>query len=208
MPKTEKQKKMPEFDQALISAAGDSALSAVSKAGSSAEALIAAWVQAGNAAAVNEIAERGEGGARKAARRGINVLKSRGIAIPARPTIATVTGPAQSETWEAWMFAPDSQGTVLVALAGRTPTSRLRCAFVFLSETVGVRRIDNMELSQSQLRETLGNALSGADYKPVKVSIEYARHRIAAARQRQKERGLLEPLGLGSAKSLLEPVPA
>ena len=90
MPKTEKQNTEHVFDDALLAASGDTALAAVSTAGSGAEALVAAWIKAGNAEAVNEVAERGAGSIRKAARRGINVLKSRGVPIPVRRMVASV----------------------------------------------------------------------------------------------------------------------
>jgi hypothetical protein len=196
------------LDASLVAASADAALDAVAKAGGAAEALIGAWIKAGNAAAVNEVAERGTGAPRKAARRGLNVLKARGIAIPARSRVVHVAGAPESESYEAYMLAPDSVGTTLLVLAARTKTSRLRSAFVFLNDAVGVQRVDIMELSQSQLRDSLNNALRGGEYKPVKVPVEWARKRVADARQRQKERGLLEPLGLDSAKNLLEPVPA
>ena len=207
MPKTQNTKTTASVDSALLAAKGEAALAAALKA-DNAVALINAWVGAGNAEAVNEVAERGSGAARKAARRGINVLKARGVTIPSRRTVTNVAGPAEAELQEGYLLAPDSSGTVLIVVATRTASSRLRCAFVFVNEGVGVQRIDNVELSQSQLRESLNNAIRGGDYKPVKVPVEYARQRIAEARQRQKERGLLEPLGLGTARSLLEPVPS
>jgi hypothetical protein len=208
MPKTAKPKTTSAIDPALISANAESALDAASKA-SNAEALIDAWVGASNAEAVSEVAERGSGSARKAARRGLNVLKARGVTIPARRTVvASVAGPAESESQEGWLLAPDSTGTALIVIASRTPSSKVRCAFVFVNDNVGVQRVDNTELSQSQLRESLNNAIRGGDYKPVKVPVEYARQRVAQARAKQKERGLLEPLGLSSARALLEPVPS
>lgn len=205
MPKT-KTNTSSAIEPALLGAKGDAALEAALKA-PDAEALVNAWVGAGNAEAVSEVAERGSGAARKAAKRGINVLKARGVTIPKRSTVASVAGPVEAETQEGWLLAPDSTGTVLIVVASRTPSSRLRCAFVFVNANLGVQRVDNLELSQSQLRESLNNAIRGGDYKPVKVPVEYARQRVAQARERQKERGILEPLGLATARALLEPVP-
>ena len=111
MAKTEKAQNQPAIDTALVAASAEGAIAAVTQAGGAAEALIGAWVKAGNAAAVNEVAERGSGAARKAARRGINVLKSRGVSIPARSSVTRVTGARESEIHEAYMLAPDSIGT-------------------------------------------------------------------------------------------------
>ena len=80
MPESEK-KPAAAFDDNLLGLSGDAALAAVTKAGSGAEALVAAWVKAGNAAAVNEVAEHGAGGVRKAARRGINVRPATGARL-------------------------------------------------------------------------------------------------------------------------------
>ena len=78
------QPKSSSFDASLLETGAADALSAVDKAGELAVQLVEAWIKAGNAAAVSEVAERGSGAARKTARRGLNVLKSRGIPIPER----------------------------------------------------------------------------------------------------------------------------
>jgi hypothetical protein len=143
-------------------------VAAASKAGDRAAALVEQWILRGNAAAVAEVAEHGTGAARKAARRGINVLKSRGIAIPATRRVATLGSPRGEEKLEAWMMAPDAAGNVLLVVAARSPASRYRAAFVFLNDGVGVFRVENGELGQAQLRESLAKVLPGAQYKPVK----------------------------------------
>src|SRR5688500_15805191 len=118
MPKTQNTKTTAAVDPALLAAKGDAALAAALKT-DNAEALINAWVGAGNAEAVNEVAERGSGAARKAARRGINVLKARGVTIPTRRTVTSVAGPAEAEQQEGYLLAPDSSGTVLIVVASR-----------------------------------------------------------------------------------------
>lgn len=198
----------PAFEPALLDATADDALSALDRAGSRGNALVEAWIKQGNAAAVSEVAERGTGAARKTARRGLNVLRSRGIAIPERRRVAVVAGPPAEETFEAWMLAPDTAGNVLLVVTAHAPTSRYRAAFVVLHDVLGVHRVDTAVLSQSQLKETMGRVLPGAAYKPVRVGVEWARARIAAARKRHAETGVPEPLGLASAANLLEPVPA
>jgi hypothetical protein len=195
------------FDASLLSAAPEGALAATSKAGERAEALVEAWVKAGNAGAVNEVAERGSGKARKAARRGLNVLKARGVAIPERTRVVSVGGGKEQVIEEAWLIAPDTQGTSVVTIASRTPTSRSRVVFAFLNPAVGVVRVNNGEISQSQLKDSLAQTAPGGSYKPVGVPVAWARQRIAEARRLQKERQTAEPLGMASAEALLEPVP-
>jgi hypothetical protein len=175
------------FDQALLDASPDQALAAVTKAGERAEDLVSAWVKASNAGAVNEVAERGSGKPRKAARRGLNVLRARGVSIPDRARVASLAGPREQIIEEAWLVAPDTQGTSIVAIASRTPSSRSRAVFAFLNPNVGVFRVTNAEVSQSQLKESLAQSAPGGAYKPVSVPVGWIRQRIAEARRFQKE---------------------
>ncbi|HYQ44624.1 MAG TPA: hypothetical protein VER11_21720 [Polyangiaceae bacterium] len=191
-----------------LSASAENALAALGRAGENAVALVEAWVKAGNAAAVNEASERANGPARKAARRGLNVLKSRGIAIPTTNHVTSVTGEKSPEIAEALMLAPDSGGSVCLVITSRSPTSRTHSVFVYLHDDFGIHRVNVGDLSQSQLKDALARALPGADYRPVKVPVGWARARIAAARQKHAARGVPEPLGFATAQSLLEPVPS
>ncbi len=196
------------IDAALVSVEADGALDALEQAGDQAAALIAAWIKQNNAGAVQEVAERGAGKSRKAARRGLNVLKSRGVEPPERHHVANLGGSHGEETFEAYMLAPDTAGNVLLVVTAHAPASRIRSVFVFLNDEQGVQRIDQGVLSQSQLRDSLARVLPGADYKPIKVPVQWARSRIAAARRKHAETRRPEPLGLDSAAELLEPVPA
>jgi len=197
-----------DFDATLLQAAGNDALASLGKAGPRAPQLVEAWVKAGNAHAVAEVAEHGEGAARKAARRGLNVLKSRGIALPEPARVSAVAGAKASPQTEAFLLSPDSLGNVLLAITTRNPTSRGKVAFVYLHDALGVHRVDVGELSQSQLKDALAKALPGARYKAVPVPVDWVRFRIAEARKRHVERKLPEPLGFARADSLLNPVPA
>src|SRR5450432_1635701 len=197
-----------KFAAADLSASAETALAALERAGAQSGALVEAWVKAGNAAAVNEASERAEGAARKAARRGLNVLKARGIAVPIEHHVTSVAGEKFPEIEEALLLAPDSGGSVCLAITSRSVTSRAHSVFVFLHDDFGVHRVNVGDLSQSQLKEALARALPGAEYRPVKVPVAWARGRIAAARKAHAARGLPEPLGFSSAASLLEPVPS
>lgn len=194
------------FDAKLLSTSASDALASLSQVGARAPELVEAWVKAGNAAAVAEAAERADGGARKAARRGLNVLKARGVAVPEPARVSALGGSKPSEQTEALLLAPDSMGNVLIAITTRSLTSRSKVAFVYLNDQVGVHRVDVGELSQSQLKDALAKALPGAPYKAVSVPVDWARRRIADARSRHTERGVPEPLGFARAKELLSPV--
>ncbi len=196
------------FDAKLLSSSASDALASLSQAGAKAPELVEAWVKAGNAAAVVEAAERAEGAARKTARRGLNVLKARGVSIPEAARVSAVSGAKAPEQTDAFLLAPDSVGNVLIAIATRSLTSRGKVAFVYLNDEQGVHRVDVGELSQSQLKDALAKALPGARYKAVEVPVEWARRRIAEARGRHAQSKVPEPLGFSRAKELLEPVPA
>jgi hypothetical protein len=196
----------PTLPAELVNVSGENALQAITKAGMRAEALVLAWVQAGNAAAVNEVAESGQGAARKAARRGLNVLKARGVAIPERARVVNVSGPKATEITEAWLLAPDGNGVSLITIATRTVTSRSQAVMVFLNPAVGIYRVNVLEASQSNLKDAMQGALTGGAYKPVAVPVPWARKRIAETRARQKERGIAEPLGFAGSEALLGPV--
>jgi hypothetical protein len=191
-----------------LSASAEQALAALERAGDQSGTLVEAWVKAGNAGAVNVAAERGVGPARKAARRGLNVLKARGVSVPAERHVASVAGEKAPEVAEALMLAPDSGGSVCLVLTSRSATSRAHSVFVYLHDDFGIHRVNVGDLSQSQLKDTLARALPGADYRPVKVPVSWARGRIAAARKAHALRGVPEPLGFASAASLLEPIPS
>jgi hypothetical protein len=195
------------FDAQLLNATASDALSSLARAGGKAPELVEAWVKHGNAAAVVEAAERADGAARKAARRGLNVLKARGVALPEVSRVVAVAGEKPTQQLEAFMLSPDSMGNVLLAITTRSATSRSKVAFVYLNDDFGVHRVDVGELSQSQLKDALAKALPGARYKAVTVPVEWARRRIADARARHAAQNIPEPLGFARAQSLLTPVP-
>lgn len=194
------------FDRAALDADASGALAALSGAGPRAEALVDAWVKAGNAAAVAAAADGAEGKARKAARRGLNVLKSRGVAIPAATRVASIGGDKGPETVEGWLLPPDTNGVTLLAVTSRTPASRYRVVFAFLAPDGGVIRATTGEMSQSDLKDAFQRASRGT-YRAVKVPVEYARFRIADARKKQKDRGLPETFGFAGSEALLEGAP-
>ncbi len=195
------------FDAPTLQTPPEGVLAAIERAGKDAAALVEAWVATENTAAVVEAAETASGAARKAARRGLNVLKARRIPIPERPHVSKLITP-EAETVKAWLLPPDTNGTILLALAAHSASRRYRTVFVFLHDGLGVHRVDNGSLSQSQLKESLRQAAPDKSLRAVEVPVEWARYRIAEARRRHVERRVPEPLGFASAASLLEPIPA
>lgn len=197
-----------QFDSTLLSASSEDALNALAKAGDSALLLIEAWVANNNSNAVAAAAELATGPARKAARRGLNILKSRGVAVPSRGRVATVTQINTVPTVRAWVMPPDASGGVVVVLAAHTPTRRCRTAFVYLHDDFGIHRVESGEQSMTQLKEAMSRLAPGTNLRPVEVPLDWARARVVRARKQHDTSGRPQPLGLATIARLLEPAPA
>lgn len=195
-----------DWDPKTLDCDASAALGAIDKAGARAPALIDAWTAQSNAAALSEVAERGSGTLRKAARRAVNVLKARGIKIPERHRVATLASAPEPEQLEAWLIPPDSSGAVVVALGAHSTAKRGRACMVFLHDGFGISRVETGELSHSALKEAIAK-LPLPGLKPISVPTDWARHRIAAALARHRANGVPDPLGLTNARSLIEPTP-
>jgi hypothetical protein len=197
--------KKTDFAAALLTTSADEAVAAL-KTVPDAEALIAAWSEAQNAGAIQEIAECGAGNARKAARRALNVLKARGIQPPPRSRIAKLAENTESAP-VAWLLPPDGAGFLLLAVARELAGGACRAAIVTLNDQMGVFRVENVDTTPSKLAHSLAQALPGLGLTGVSVPLDWARYKIANARAVHTSRKTPEPMGLMSAKSLLEPLP-
>lgn len=198
----------PSFAADVLAASGAGALDAARQAGPRAVELVEAWVRAGNGAAVAELAERGEGPARKAARRGLNVLRARGTKVESAPRVSSLIAEKESRaSVDAWLVPPDAMGTTLFVIASRSATTRTEGGFFYVHDELGVQGANVGTLSGSGLKDALKRSAQ-AGGEAVRIPVEYARQRIAHAREQQKTRGIPEPLGMTSARSLLEPTPS
>ncbi len=184
----------------------ENALGAAAQAGAQAEKLVLAWREAGNAAALLQVAEEGTGDARKAAKRALAVLKSRGVAIPERQRVARLSAPSQ-ETEEAFMTAPDGALNVFIVLARWPKERRGKAVFILLRDGVGLLNLRIAEIAQSGLKTEV-RRIAGERARLCPVPVEWARARVAAARAKNAENKLPVPLGLDSANELLGPVPS
>lgn len=172
-------------------------------------ALVEAWVQHGNVAAVAAVADANSGAARKAARRGLNVLRSRGAVPPPRTHVTRLAPPDPSPVEdEAYLLAPDSSGSELIAIARRGQSGRTTATFVIFNDAYGVLRVDNDELSRSRFVARIEQAHSELGYRAVRVPAPWARWRVARALETHARRGVPEPLGVTTARPLLQPVPS
>lgn len=197
-----------DFDAEVLAAGWDRALEALKSAGDAAPALVDAWLGASNAEAIAAAAESEDasGAARKAARRALNVLKSRGATIPTRPRVVRLAED-RAEVVEATLIPPDSSGTEAIAITSRDTSGRYRIAEVIVRDSVGVLHAGAGWLSGSQIKEGRARAYENLGTAPVPVSLEWARHRIAAAKRQNAVSGQVVPLGFEGCRDLIEPAP-
>jgi hypothetical protein len=196
------------FDQELIEADAEGAAGAIAKAGDRSRDLIDAWVAAKNAAAVAAVAEdeRAPGPARKAARRGLNVLKARGIRVPERTHVARIAGDG-IEDYEAWFVPPDGGGTAVVAIAARFRSGKYRLVQAVVRDGVGLLELRASEMSRSQLKNSFDANAKRVGYAPASVPLDWARARVAAAKLENAKSGAVLPLGLDTHAEVLGPPP-
>ena len=196
------------FDAKALATDADGAVAAVKAAGDRGPALVEAWVQAKNAAAVAALAEddKAPAPARKAARRGLNVLKSRGVSIPERTRIARVAGDP-IEGYDAWFVPPDGAGTHMVVLAARRQSGKHYVVHTTMREEVGLLDVRALEMSRSQLRSSFDESARRMGYPPTPVPVDWARARVASARANNAKSGAVLPLGLDSHAEVIGPAP-
>jgi hypothetical protein len=199
-------KSSTSFAPEQLGAGADRALHFIHLAGADAPSLVEAWIQSSNAAAVQIVAELGQGAARKAARRGLNVLKARGVTIPDAPRTGRVLDTAESAR-EAWLLPPDSSGTEGIVLAERQPSGSYQACFVFFREGQNLLRIQSGQLGLSKIKESMQQSLGAAGYAPVSVPWGWAQYRILERRTWHAARSVPEPLGMMSAERFLEGAP-
>lgn len=195
-----------DFPEELLSATGETALSAVAKVGADEQAdLVEAWVLGGNIAAVAAVAEHHDAPApaRKAARRGVNVLKSRGVQVPSKVAIARPLAAKGEATFEARFTAPDGNGACVVAFLEKLPGKDTRVVEVVIDDRIGILRVGAGYLSSSRLRNWETNLRQRLGFVPVSVSLAWARGRVAIARRVNKRSGQLLPLELDPNDDLL-----
>jgi len=197
-----------DFAAAIVNVSGDAAKEAILGVGANAEALVERWVTASNADAIAAVADADEvpSAARKAARRALNVLKARGVAISTRAHVARFTDEGPSSL-EATFLPPDATGTSAITVASREASGRYHIAEVIARDGVGILHAGSAWLSGTQLKESRSRAENAVGMAPVAVPVEWARHRIAAARERNAVSRQIVPLGFDRCRELVEPVP-
>jgi len=201
------------FSKPQLEADGDNALEVVMSLGADIQGeLVEAWVVQGNVDAVTRIAQDDEAPApaRKAARRGLNVLKSRGIQTPEKPTVVRPLVAVSSGVLEveAYFRIPDAAGTRAVSFATKLAGGALGVIDVFIDEDKGLVEMMGGTTSISRQREWHANLRKDHGFAPVKVPVDWARSEVAAARARNDISKHPVPLPWGAPDFQLPPAPA
>jgi len=199
---------LASFDQRLIEVDAEGAADAIAKAGDRCRDLVDAWVAAKNAAAVAAVAanEHAPGPARKAARRGLNVLKARGIRIPERTHVERISGDGV-EGYDAWFVPPDGAGTAVVVIGARFRSGKYRLVQAIVRDGVGLLELRANEMSRSQVKSSFEANVKRVGYAPASVPLDWARARVAAAKLENAKSGAVLPLGLDTHAEVLGPPP-
>jgi hypothetical protein len=197
------------FSPELMTADATSAARAAAQAGPRAVELVELWVREKNAAAVAALAgdDKAPAPARKAAKRGLSVLKARGVQIPERSHVARLGGDVAGEL-EAWFLPPDAAGTSAILIARHWKGGRNDVARVALRSGVGLLQVQALQPTGTQLKGLLVELGQTFGFEPVRVPVEWARWRIAEVRADNAKSGAILPLGLDSHSELLGPAPA
>lgn len=168
------------------------------------EALVQSWLAHRNAAAIAAIATRDDAPAvaRKAARRAVNVLKSRGVTIPERPSVVAAIG-KPAFTVEARAMFPDGRGAQIWWIAKIANTGGTDVVEVTTVDRQGIVQVNRGNPSAGNLRQLWQGWVARAGRAPSVVPLEYARKRIAEARAMTLARKAVLPMGLDAARELV-----
>lgn len=154
-------------------------------------ALVAAWIDAGDGARVAAVAsgEHAHKNTRKAAKKGVHVLKARGVAVeaPARATPAAVLAaappPAESR---GYMTKVDPAGVQILLHVHAARGGGLQGAQAVVQRGKGLVDGGAVHLSRKELRQHLERLVDDG-VRFYEVPAEHARARIASVVERARE---------------------
>jgi hypothetical protein len=199
-----------ELQAAWLSADAAGALEAARSAGDGGEALVQAWLEHGNVAAIAQLAslDAAPGRARKAARRALNVLKARGVTIPEPvATAAKVVASAGPAECTASYIPPDGSGMAFFSLSQRLADGRFRVADVMVRDEVGIVHASSGVLAGKHIRRWKTRVEESFGSPPIEVPLDWARHAIAEGRKKNAETKHVVPLGYDGCLTLAAPAP-
>ncbi len=209
-PQAEAKPAAVELQKAWLTADLDSAAEIIAEAGAAGEALIAAWLEGNNTAAIARVAAMDElrGKVRKAARRALQVLKSRGETIPTIEQPDDQPEEDQPDPCVANFVPADANGVCFLSISQRQPGGRYVVADVMMSEPRGVMYASSGRIAGKQIRQWRNRVVERFGVPPVDVSVEWARYKIAEARKQNDVSKQVLPLGYDSCAAMISPAPA
>ncbi|MBM4373510.1 MAG: hypothetical protein FJ095_00380 [Deltaproteobacteria bacterium] len=187
----------------------DQAFDVARLVGDAGEALVQAWLDAGNTAAIARIAARDDApsSSRKAARRALNVLKARGVSLEVTPVVTPKHVDEPSDC-VASFIPPDGNGTTFYSFSQRLPGGRFRVADVMVNEATGVVHASLGHLAGKHIRRWKARVEESFGLPPIPVPLEWARHAVAEGRRRNEAAKQIVPLAFDSCLVLAGPAPA
>jgi len=180
-------------------------------------AIVRAALVAGRADLLAALATAADRAVAKEAKRGLHVLRSRGVEVPepARPP-APAAPPATEETFPCFVSAIDSQGERAVWIARNVPGRGIEVGQAVVSDVLGLLELQVGLLGRKEFR-TFGRDVAerGRSMGVAEVSAGLARSIVAAARRVNDASGRRVPEGadawlarMGPAEPLRDPAAA
>lgn len=196
----------PELQEAWFDVDATKVAATIAEAGAAGEALVKAWLERNNTVAIAAAAQLDgiAGSARKAARRALGVLKSRGVEIPDFGATAEPVA-KQAEPVIASFVPPDASGMEFFSISQRQPGGRYHVADVVVREPLGIMHASSGRIAGKHIREWRTRVEERFGTAPVDVPLAWARFRFAEARKLNATSKQLLPLGVDKCAELFEP---
>lgn len=203
---------MTHFSAEILNASAERALTAVASVGADEQAdLVDAWLKGKNVDAIAAVARENDAPApaRKAARRAVNVLKSRGVTVPeARAVARPMAASEATRRVEARLQPLDPSGHIIYTVLSLAEGKETRVVDVVVAPSVGILRVSGGSLSPSKYREWEKTTRQRRGFAPAPVDPAFARHRIEQAKADNAKSGALVPLELAQFDDLLGGAPS
>ncbi|MBI2896960.1 MAG: hypothetical protein HYY06_25610 [Deltaproteobacteria bacterium] len=169
--------------------------------------IVEVWVAAGDvarvaAAAAGSLADRS---ARKAARKGVHVLKSRGVVLEVPSRAAPAPARRPSEGASGYLTLVDPEGTQLLLYAYPAPEGGLFVVQAVVQRGKGILDGDGFQLSRKKLR-VLVEGIKDKGLRFFEAPADYVRWRLAGHLQRSRDDGRPVPPSIAGTEALLPPV--
>jgi hypothetical protein len=166
---------------------------------------IDALVAAGDAAKLTELAASSDKERAKAARRGLHLLRTRGVSVPAPKKAAAAPPRAIGDSAEAWTCVPDANGERLVVAVVPSPGGDFNVITAHVSDERGLLQLAFGKGPRKHARDVRKSFEESGGFAG-DVPIERATLLVEAAYQLTLQRGASPPAEFAAARRVLPPV--